>query len=137
MIQAVFRTLLGILLGLFSTFVPVVAVELFSSVVHPLPQDFGGTMDEMCLHVSRYPTWVLAAVVPMWTGAAVLGSWLAQRVGNAVAAIIVGALLSAALVYNVAKLPYALWFKIVILLAVPAGLAGGALLGKRRRAPQR
>ena len=32
----------------------VIAVEAYSSVVHPLPVDFKGTSEEMCLHVARY-----------------------------------------------------------------------------------
>ncbi len=33
----------------------VVAVELFSAVVHPTPPDFDGNIPE---HVRRYPQWV-------------------------------------------------------------------------------
>jgi hypothetical protein len=89
-------------------------------VVHPLPPDSKGTMEEMCLHVERYPTWVLALVVPPWAGAAFAGTWASGRIGNRKCAMCVGLLLIAAVVWNVAMLPYAVWFKIVILLAVPA-----------------
>lgn len=53
-------------------------MEGFSAVVHPLPEDFGGTMEEMCRHVEKYPQWVLAVVVPMWAVAALVGTWMAE-----------------------------------------------------------
>ena len=66
----VFRAAGAIVAGLLVAFILVVAVELFSAVVHPVPPDFGGTMDEMCKHVERYPHWVLAVVVPAWASTA-------------------------------------------------------------------
>ncbi|HEX2518177.1 MAG TPA: hypothetical protein VHK04_01370, partial [Castellaniella sp.] len=57
-------------------------VELFSAVVHPLPEDFGGTTEELCRHVERYPPWVLALVVPAWAVTALVGTWTAKRMGN-------------------------------------------------------
>src|SRR5687768_1893240 len=76
------RALAGVLAGLLVSFILVVAVELISDVVHPLPKDFGGTKEEMCQHVERYPQWVLAMVVPLWAAAAFAGTWTAQKVGN-------------------------------------------------------
>ena len=62
--KTVLRTLAAVLAGIAVLFLMVVAVELFSAVVHRLPKDFGGTNQEMCQHVERYPSWVLAVVVP-------------------------------------------------------------------------
>ena len=84
MIKASLRILAGIVIGLVVAFILVVGVEGFSAVVHPLPKDFGGTMEEMCRHVERYPQWVLAAVVPMWAVAALVSTWIAQRIGSLV-----------------------------------------------------
>ena len=61
-----FRTLVAIIAGMLVALVLVVAVELFGAVVHPVPADFGGTKEEICEHVARYPHWVLALVVPAW-----------------------------------------------------------------------
>ena len=55
-------TIVGIAVGMVLAFVLVIGVEGFSSVVHPLPAEFKGTMDEMCQHVARYPHWVLGVV---------------------------------------------------------------------------
>ena len=74
------RCMAAIIAGMIVAFVIVVAVELFSAVVHPVPPDFRGTMEEMCLHVARYPPWVLALVVPAWAGAAFAGTWISGRV---------------------------------------------------------
>jgi hypothetical protein len=115
----VLRCLAAIIAGMIVALVVVVAVELFSAAVHPVPPDFGGTMEEMCLQVERIPTWVLALVVPAWAGAALAGTWIAGRIGNRMCALCVGLLLIAAVVFNVSKLPYPIWFKIVNLLVVP------------------
>ncbi len=50
------RMLLAVVAGMALALALVAAVELFSSVVHPIPADFNGNMGE---HVRRYPHWVL------------------------------------------------------------------------------
>jgi hypothetical protein len=82
--KAVIRTLAAVLAGLLVLFILVGAVELFSAVVHPLPEDFGGTTEEMCQHVERYPLWVLAVVVPAWAVAAFVSTWTARRLGTSI-----------------------------------------------------
>src|SRR5262245_4566906 len=133
MIKASLRTLAGTVIGLFMALVLIVGVEGFGSVVHPLPRDFGGTMEEMCQHVERYPQWVLAVVVPMWAVAALVSTWIAQRIGNLYSSGIVGLLLVSALVFNVSKLPYPIWFKAVTLLVVPAAIIAGSRVAGRRK----
>ncbi len=120
------RTLAANVAGLLVLFVLLVAVELFSSVVHPLPKNFGGTKEEMCLHVARYPQWVLASVVPLWAFAAFAGAWTARRIGNPFSAALVSLLTFAALVANIAMLPYPLWFKAATLIVIPCALLVGS-----------
>jgi hypothetical protein len=112
----------GTIAGLAVAFALVIAVELFSEVVHPLPPDFGGTQEEMCAHVARYPQWVLAVAVPAWAFTAFAGAWTARRVGSRPAALIVGLLLTAAVLFNVSMLPYPIWFKILSPVAVVAAV---------------
>jgi hypothetical protein len=131
--KAALRTLAAVFIGLLVAFVLVVAVELFGSVVHPLPEGFGGTMEEMCLHVERFPQWVLAVVVPAWGVTALISAWIAQRIGNPSSALIVGLFLLAALVFNLSKLPYPMWFKIVNLLVIPAAIVAGSRVSIRRK----
>lgn len=109
----VFRVVVAILAGIMTSFVLVVAVEVFSSVVHPLPADFDGTTDAMCEHVANYPQWVLAVVVPLWGLTAFAGTWVAGRMGNRGSALFLGVLLLAAVLFNLSMLPYPLWFKLV------------------------
>ena len=124
-------TILGIVVGMALAFVLVIGVEWFSSIVHPFPAEFKGTMDEMCQHVARYPHWVLAVVVPLWSGTAFLGVWVATKIGRIAAGIVVALLLIAAVVFNVACLPYPVWFKVVM----PLGMLGACVLGLRRSHP--
>lgn len=126
----VLRFVAAITAGMFITIVLLVAVEFFSSIVHPFPPDFGNTMDEMCQHVARYPQWVLAVVVPMWGFTAFAGTWTAKRIGGRGAAWFIGFLLMVGVLFNVSQLPYPVWFQIVSVLAIAAAIA----LASRRSA---
>src|SRR5262245_6951906 len=136
-IIAFLRSLAGAVVGLVVAFVLIGGVEGFSAVVHPLPEDFGGTTEEMCRHVERCPRWVLAAAVPMWAVAALAGTWVAQRIGSLYAAGIVGLLLLSALVLNISMLPYPIWFKAVNLLVIPSAIVAGIRLSGRRKPSSR
>ena len=129
--KAALLVLAAVVIGLFVAFVLVVAVELFSAVVHPFPEDFGGTMEEMCRHVQRYPHWVLAVVVPAWGLTALVSTWIAQRIVNSYSSVIVGVILLAALVFNISQLPYPFWFKVANLLVVPTAIVAGSRLPAR------
>lgn len=131
MIKSLLRTLLGIAVSLVAGFACIAAVELFSEKVYPAPPEAKENMELMCAHVAGYPDWILAAVVPLWGLTAFLCTWIARRLGTASSAWIVGLLLVAGLGLNVAMLPYATWFKIVILVAVPAALVAGYRRGTR------
>lgn len=120
--KTAFRTVAAFLAGLLLAFVLVIAVEAFSAVVHPFPEDFQGTQEEICRHVERYPAWVLAVVVPAWAATAWVGVWVAQKIGNLYSSASVGLLLFAAVVLNISMLPYPVWFKIATPLAVAAAI---------------
>ena len=127
------RTILAVVGGMALAFVLVIAVELFSAVVHPTPPGFTGTMDEMCQHVARYPHWVLAVVVPAWSAIAFVSTWVATRIGNRWAGIAVILILTFGIVFNVSKLPYAMWFKVVMLTCFPVACYLGITRGVKRR----
>ncbi|QDV77435.1 hypothetical protein [Botrimarina mediterranea] len=99
-----------------------IAVELFSAIVHPFPPDFAGTEAAICEHVARYPQWVLAAIVPMWAATAWVSTWLAGWLGGRGPAMGVAVLLMAAVLCNLSMLPYPLWFKIVQPIAIVIAL---------------
>ena len=54
------RSTLAILLSVVIAFVLVVAVETVSSVLHPWPDEFSGSLEEIVHQVESYPPWVLA-----------------------------------------------------------------------------
>ena len=122
------RVLLAVVAGMALAFVLVVAVEVFSAVVHPFPAgvdpNLPGSIPE---HVRRYPQWILGLVVLMWGATAAAAAWVASRIGGRVAGSLVALLLAAALVFNLAMLPYVAWFKVVM----PAAFVVACLLGVR------
>ena len=126
--------LIGIAAGGVVAFVLVVAVELFSAVVHPFPEDFSGSEEAMCAHVANYPAWVLAVIVPMWSADAWLATWLAGRIGGLGAGVTIGVLLLAALALNLSMLPYPLWFKMIqpLLVVVAIGLVWRRAMARMR-----
>ncbi|MGE0608906.1 MAG: hypothetical protein AB7O62_17555 [Pirellulales bacterium] len=128
MLKAIFLAIFGVTAGMCLALVLVIAVELFSSVVHPVPEDFGNTPEEMCRHVERYPAWVLAVVVPLWGLSALASTWTARKIGRISAALIVGTLLVAAAAFNLWMLPYPIWFKVAIAISIPIASVAGSRL---------
>jgi hypothetical protein len=108
-----------------------VAVELFSAAVYPMPPGSTNTTEEVCAHVAAYPHWILAVVVPMWSGTALASTWVGTRLGGRTAGIVVALLLLAAIVMNLAMLPYTLWFKVTMLVCAPLACLAGVLLPRR------
>lgn len=117
----VLRGVLGFALGVVTALAMLIAVELFSAVVHPFPEGFDNSPDAMCRHVANYPGWVLAVVVPMWALVAWAASGAARGVGGRGAAGVLALLLLLAVVFNVSMLPYPLWFRVLAVLAVGLG----------------
>ncbi len=116
------RTVLGFIAGTILAFVLVIAVEAWSSVVHPLPKDFVHTFENMCAHVANYPTWILALAGLMWGGIAFLAVFVAMKSGTWVSGWLVGVLLLALGLMNIGMLPYPIWFKILTPILIAASL---------------
>ena len=130
----VLRIVLAVIAGMALAFVLVVAVELFSAVVHPFPPGLDpnapGSIPE---HVRRYPGWILAVCGLMWGATAAAATWVASRIGGRLAGAVVTLLLAAALAFNLSMLPYVMWFKI----AMPAAFFVACLIGIRSGARPR
>ncbi len=110
-----------------------VVVEVLSAIVYPTPPGFTNTKEEMCAHVAAYPDWILAVVVPLWSGIALASTWVATRLAGRGAGLAVAVLVLAAIVGNLAMLPYTLWFKVAMVICAPLGCLLGLYL--RRRPP--
>ncbi|HLJ50508.1 MAG TPA: hypothetical protein VKU01_31060 [Bryobacteraceae bacterium] len=120
------RTLLAVIAAMVVAFVLVIAIEWFSSIVHPFPPN--GNLPE---HVKHYPHWVLAIVVPAWGATIVAATWVASRLGGRLAGIIVAFLLAWGLIFNLTTLPYTPWFKIAMSCAFPIACLLGIRCGRR------
>ena len=130
----VLRTVLAVVAGMALTFTLVVAVEMFSAVVHPFPPGFDpNAPGAIPAHVQRYPGWVLAVAGLMWGATAAAAAWVASRIGGRLAGAVVTLLLAAALAFNLSMLPYVMWFKI----AMPATFFVACLIGIRSGAGSR
>jgi hypothetical protein len=127
MAVAIARNIGAGILGFVAGFVFVIGTEAFSEMVYPFPPVDDPKDFETCMiaHVARYPAWVLACVVPLWSLAIFSTVWTATRLGtnrNPLIGIVVGGLLYVAAICNLTMLPYPIWFKAGIILALP--LAG-------------
>lgn len=133
MIWYLMRTLGAFTAGLLTAFALIIGVELLSNVLHPFPSDFAGTEAEICLHVAKYPHWVLGVVVVAWGLAGAVGTWIARRIGNVYSAVMLAVLLLGGVGLNISMLPYPLWFKATILLVMPITLAWGVYLAASQK----
>ena len=112
----------------------VVGVELMSSILHPFPTGVDPTNMEACkAHVARYPTGVLLVCDTGWWLTVFASCWLATRLGanrHPAHGIVVGLILLALAVFNMAMLPYPSWFWIN-LITFPACCLGAIWLARR------
>ena len=134
--KAAIRTVAAIFLGMLTAIVLIVAVELIQSFVYPPPPGFDSSSPEqMSEYVTRIPQWFLAVGVVFWALTACVSTWLARITGNRYASTVVGLLLLAMLVFNIALLPYPVWFKVANLVAIPLAIVAGSRLAIGRKAP--
>ena len=102
----------------------IVGVEGLSSILHPWPEDFSGTPEEIILHVQNYPSWVLAFLGGVgWGSATLISTFVATRFGhkrNPLHGYGVGFLLVVLAVFNMILLPYPSWFWFLNLTVLPA-----------------
>jgi hypothetical protein len=141
MILSLLRSVGSVVAGLVAAFILIIAAEVFSAIYHPFPPGVDTSDYEVCrAHVARYPTWVLAGGAAIWSAAPFIGAWLATRLGTArhpAHGIVVGALLLSLAAFNMAMLPYPIWFPVVIVLTFSLGTILGARLAKNPAIPPR
>ena len=134
MILKLIRSLAVVIGALLLAFVGVIAVEVVSSILHPFPPGIDPTDMEACkAHVARYPTGVLLLCTVGWWLTVLASCWLATRLGanrHPAHGVVVGLILLALAVFNMAMLPYPSWFWIN-LLTFPACSLGGIWLARR------
>lgn len=131
MMVTILRSVGAVAGGIAVALVLVVAVEVFSGIVHPFPEDFEGTHEEIVRHVELYPAWVLAVALVAWGFTALAGVWTAGRLGNRGTAAFLGLLLLSALILNIVQLPYPIWFEVASVIAIAAAAVYGHRLSNR------
>ena len=124
----------AVIAGLVLAFVGVIAVEWLSSILHPFPPGIDPSDFEACKqHVARYPSGVLLLCAAGWWITALASCWMATRLGlkrHTAHGVIVGAVLLAMAVFNMAMLPYPPWFWINVI-AFPTSCLAGIRLARR------
>jgi hypothetical protein len=132
-IVAILRSIGAVVAGLVLAMVLVVAVEVLSNIVHPFPAGVAPTHEEICNHVAKYPSWMLAVASVLWASTVFVSSWLATRWGtrrHPAHGILIGILLFAAAAFNMSMLPYPIWFEVVTLASFVLATFLGCMLGR-------
>ena len=140
--NAMLRTLLAVFVGLVVAMATMLGLEYLAMSIFPPPP--GMTLDNEA-DLARFvesatigkKLWVLSG----WTAAAFLGGWVAARISRAhriAAAIAVGVLIVAGVLFNAAMLPHPMWMTIAgVLLPVPVAWFAGRLAEAAARAVPR
>lgn len=127
------RSIGSITLGFIVALILVMAFEGISAVVHPFPDGFEGTPEEMHAHVAKYPSWVLSLCVVFWGATVLVSTWLATRFGrnrHPIHGLILGLILLALVIFNMYLLPYPLWFEAANVLVFSVCIFLGIRLGQ-------
>ena len=105
-------------------------IEGVGSILHPWPENFAGTFDEISHQVETYPVWVLALLGGVGYGATMwICSFIATRIGhnrNPWHGYGVGVVLFSGVVLNMTQLPYPIWFWVLMFVVLPPAAYCGA-----------
>ncbi|MGL4464512.1 MAG: hypothetical protein ACRC1K_20360 [Planctomycetia bacterium] len=114
----------------------VVAVgEGLSGLLHPPPagMDFNDP-DKLRAFIATLPASAFVFVLAAWTVGSFAGSLVAgllTRGRSAVAPAVVGGLMIAAVLFNLATIPHPVWMAVAAIVLVPAALFAGGTAGRR------
>lgn len=132
MIKSIFWSVLATAVSLAAAFAFVVAIEVGSAAVHPLPPGLDLHDKESCTaFFANYPQWLLGVGAVGWGLTAFTSTWLATRLGayrHFGHGLAIGALLFLAAIANLLMLPYPLWLELAILVILPLGIFLGTWL---------
>jgi len=113
-----------VILGIVVAFVMFMLIEGLGAILHPFPENFSGTQEEIMAQVENYPTWVLALLGGGgWAASMFLCVFAATRVGtnrHPWHGMVVGVFWFGMLAFNMYILPYPTWYLILNLIALPA-----------------
>lgn len=129
----IIQSILSVVLSLAAAVFLFMVIEYISSILHPWPEDFSRTFEEIAHQVETYPAWVLALLGGVGYGATMLiCTFIATYVGhnrNPWYGYGMGALLFAMVVFNLTKLPYPTWFWVLMFATLPPAAYFGTKCG--------
>jgi hypothetical protein len=119
------RTILGILAGLVVAWLAMTICEFASLFLHrpPVGLDLRDPQ-ALAAHIAAAPLSAMLVVVVGWALAAFVGAWVAARIARhrRAAALVIGLLVLAGVIANIAMIPHPLWMTVAGL-ALPLPLA--------------
>ena len=131
MLRRVFALVAGLLVA-----VGVVGlVEGLSSRLYPLPPGIDyNDREAMTAAIAMLPTGAFVLVLVAWGMAALAGSWVAVRIGgHASLGYLIGFLLAAAGLANLAMIPHPAWMWVGAAIVIPLGTLAGVRLSSAPR----
>jgi len=134
------RTILGIIAGLATMFVVIMAIEAIGHTLFPPPAGLNPMLaDDMAKIMTAMPAAAKAIVLVAWVGGAFAGGWVAARIARQhprIAAAIVATMVVAGVIGMILQMPgHPLWMSgLGLLLPVPVALFA-AKLARPRHVP--
>jgi predicted MFS family arabinose efflux permease len=129
--MAIGRSVLAVLAGIVVAMILMVAVEMLSSHLFPLPPGVDlHSHESIRQHIDQLPIGAFLLVLIAWSVGSFAGSWVAARLaGRArlIHGLVIGAFFLAASIMNMLMIPHPLWMEIASIVA----LAGFSYLGAR------
>lgn len=119
----VVRAVVAVVGGIVAAFVVVMAIELVSSTIYPIPS---GDVRAMGEAIANLPAGAFALVLAAWAAGVFLGVWIATRFARSwVAGVLVAVLFLGACIANLMTLPHPVWFSAtgIVLVVVSAAVA--------------
>jgi hypothetical protein len=119
------RTILGILAGLVVAWLAMTVCEFASLFLHRPPAGLDlRDPQALAAHIAAAPLSAMLVVVVGWALAAFVGAWVAARIARhrRAAALVIGLLVLAGVIANIAMIPHPLWMTVAGL-ALPLPLA--------------
>ncbi len=124
--------MLAVAVSLTAAFALIIAIELVSAVIHPVPPGMDFNDKEACTaFFANYPQWLFGVAAVAWGLTAFTSSWLATRLGayrHLAHGVAIGFLLLLGAIANMLMLPYPLWFELANMVLIPLGIFFGIRL---------
>ena len=131
--KAIFRTVVGLILGLFTMFMVITIIEFVGHRLYPPPAGLNPTRpDDLAAILAAQPFMAKLSVVVAWTLGTFAGGWVAARISRIwprTSAVIVALVVIAAVIGMIVQLPqHPAWMAAMgLLLPIPAALLAAHL----------